>query len=82
MKTATNAVPAFAMWVCNHLGDRVTLVKDWDVYGNGWHILKAGANGRLHGIQEHSKEGARALVLFDVDDTDVVDLPFNRLRLI
>lgn len=80
MKTQSNPVPAFAMWACNHLGDRVTLVKDWDVYEDGQRILKAGIFGRLYGIQRHSVEGARAVVEFDFDDSELVDLPFNRIK--
>lgn len=81
MKSYSNPVPAFAMWVVNHIGDRVILVRDWDVYEDGSRILKAGILGRLFGIQRHSVEGARAVVEFDFDDSELVDLPFNRIGL-
>lgn len=64
------------MWAFKHMGRKVRLLEDWDVYEDGSCIKPAGDVGILDGIIRIHPHGVRALVIFPDDLSRAVDIPF------
>lgn len=76
----TRTPSGIPLWALTELGNQVKLYRPYDEFGDGYKIHKIYTQGKLDAIQSEQGDGRGACALIELEDGDLVRIPFDYLE--